>query len=91
MTKDEKTQLAKLEQKLDDFTDTARPILDALNGPKGWFAQMETRMCAQENRSKMVFAIFGGAWAIALIVVGEMVRNFYTEIATIEKVISTKP
>lgn len=91
MTKDEKTQLAKLEQKLDDFTGTVKPVLDALNGPKGWFAQMETRMCAQENRMKIVFAIFGGAWAVTLLIVGELLRNFYSTISTIEKVISVKP
>ena len=91
MTKDEGKQLAVMQQQLDDFMKTATPILEALNGPKGWFVQMETRMKTQENRSKMIFAVFGGAWAIALLIIGEMLRNFSQTIAAIKQALAMKP
>ena len=91
MTKDETAQLAQMAQKLDDFISTTKPILDALNGPAGWFARMETRVTTQENRNKMIFAIFGGAWALLLVIVAALAGNFDKMIQALQRSIAAKP
>lgn len=91
MTEDESTQLALMQQKLDDFMTTTRPILEALQGPKGWFASMEARMCAQETQTRNIFAIFSAIWAVAIIIIGTLVANFSSTITTIEHTIALKP
>jgi hypothetical protein len=82
MTKDERDNLEQIEKKIDDFH-------SIFNGPDGWFLKVETRLQEQENRMKMIFAIFGGAWAIFLVIFGLAATDFLAKLSSIQSVMAT--